>query len=175
MQCCLINYQIFCIWEVNHQHFLEATVCTLQHNVDSLSHQAQNINSKVEGNSEHSTKWYWWMYYCHQSDQWNIKCGGTKSWYTCCAKHQRNSNVESWSWGIEEAYTGETLSVYNPPLFTSLHGYRMCLRLYLDGDGQGKGMHVSLFLVIMKLDYDDLLLWPFKQKVTLFNTILTML
>ena len=42
------------------------------------------------------------------------------------------------------------------------------LRLYLDGDGQGKGSHISLFLVIMKSDYDDLLTWPFKQKVVCF-------
>ena len=40
----------------------------------------------------------------------------------------------------------------------------MCLRLYLDGDGQGKGMHVSLFRIIMKSDYDNLFSWPFKQK-----------
>jgi len=66
---------------------------------------------------------------------------------------------------IEEAKSGKNLSLYSPPFFTSLHRYCMCLRLYLDGDGQGKSIHVSLFLVIMKSDYDDLLTWPFKQKV----------
>ena len=68
---------------------------------------------------------------------------------------------------IEEAKTGKILSLYSPPFFTSLHGYRMCLRLCLNGNGQGKGTHVSLFMVIMKSDYDDFLPWPFKQKVTL--------
>ncbi len=67
----------------------------------------------------------------------------------------------------EEAKTGKTLSLYSPPFFTSQHGYRMCLRLYLNGDGQGKGSHISLFIVMMKSDYDDLLSWPFKHKVTL--------
>ena len=34
-----------------------------------------------------------------------------------------------------------------------LHECWMCVWLYLDGDGGGKGTHVSLFLVIMKSDY----------------------
>jgi len=43
----------------------------------------------------------------------------------------------------------------------------MCARLYLNGDGMGKGTHVSLFFVIMRGQYDALLKWPFRQKVTL--------
>lgn len=43
----------------------------------------------------------------------------------------------------------------------------MCARVYLNGDGMGKGTHMSLFLVIQKGEYDALLPWPFKQKVTL--------
>ena len=38
-----------------------------------------------------------------------------------------------------------------------LHECWIYLRLYLDGDGGGKGSLVSLFLVIMKSDYVDLL------------------
>lgn len=43
----------------------------------------------------------------------------------------------------------------------------MCARLYLNGDGMGKGTHVSLFFVVMRGQYDALLKWPFRQKVTL--------
>ena len=43
----------------------------------------------------------------------------------------------------------------------------MCLFLYLDGDGSGKGTHLSFFLTLMRGEYDALLPWPFKQKVTL--------
>jgi hypothetical protein len=39
------------------------------------------------------------------------------------------------------------------------------MRLYLNGDGVGKGTHISLFFVIMKGEYDLLLSWPFKHKV----------
>src|SRR5688572_487294 len=43
----------------------------------------------------------------------------------------------------------------------------MCARLCLNGDGMGRGSHVSLFFVVMRGQYDALLKWPFRQKVTL--------
>lgn len=67
----------------------------------------------------------------------------------------------------QDAYEGRTLSLYSPPFFTSFHGYRMCIRCYLNGDGSGKGTHISVFFVVMKSEHDDLLPWPFKQKVTI--------
>ncbi len=66
-----------------------------------------------------------------------------------------------------EARVGRTLSLYSPPFYTSAHGYRVCLRAYLNGDGTGRGTHVSLYIVIMKSEYDDLLTWPFAHEVTL--------
>lgn len=66
-----------------------------------------------------------------------------------------------------EARTGKTVSLYSPPFYTSNHGYRLCLRCYLFGDGSGKGSHISLFVVLMKSEYDDLLSWPFKHRVAL--------
>ena len=67
----------------------------------------------------------------------------------------------------QDANDGRVLSLYSPPFFTSFHGYRMCIRCYLNGDGSGKGTHVSVFFVMMKSEHDDLLPWPFKQKVTI--------
>lgn len=54
----------------------------------------------------------------------------------------------------------------NPAAFyTSRYGYKMCLRVYLNGDGTGRGTHLSLFFVVMKGPNDALLRWPFNQKV----------
>lgn len=41
----------------------------------------------------------------------------------------------------------------------------MCLRAYLNGDGTGRGTHLSLFFVLMRGPHDALLRWPFNQKV----------
>lgn len=65
-----------------------------------------------------------------------------------------------------DAITGREVSIYSPCFHTSQHGYKMCARLYLNGDGMGKGTHLSLFFVVMRGDYDALLRWPFRQKVT---------
>ncbi|KAI9543717.1 TNF receptor-associated factor 2 [Dissostichus eleginoides] len=43
----------------------------------------------------------------------------------------------------------------------------MRLRIYLNGDGTGRGTHLSLFFVVMRGNSDPLLKWPFNQKVTL--------
>lgn len=66
-----------------------------------------------------------------------------------------------------EAISGVTMSLYSTPFYTSRHGYKMCCRIYLNGDGLGKGTHMSFFFVIMRGPFDALLEWPFKQKVTL--------
>nr|ALI86639.1 TRAF [Azumapecten farreri] len=67
----------------------------------------------------------------------------------------------------QEARNGRTLSLYSQPFYTSQFGYKMCARVYLNGDGMGKGTHMSLFFVVMRGDFDSLLPWPFQQKVTL--------
>ncbi|XP_069915497.1 TNF receptor-associated factor 2 isoform X1 [Oryctolagus cuniculus] len=54
-----------------------------------------------------------------------------------------------------------------PAFYTSRYGYKMCLRIYLNGDGTGRGTHLSLFFVVMRGPNDALLRWPFNQKVTL--------
>ena len=50
--------------------------------------------------------------------------------------------------------------------------YKMCLRLYLNGDGSGKGTHLSFFLTIMRGEYNALSSWPFQHVVTLMLLIL---
>ncbi|XP_070531729.1 TNF receptor-associated factor 2-like [Ptychodera flava] len=65
-----------------------------------------------------------------------------------------------------DAISGRTPSQYSPFFFTGRYGYKMCARIYLNGDGMGKGNHVSLFFTIMKGEYDAILRWPFRQKVT---------
>ena len=66
-----------------------------------------------------------------------------------------------------EARIGKTISLYSAPFYSGRHGYKLCLRLYMDGDGIGKGTHVSFFLTLLQGEYDALLNWPFKQAVTL--------
>ena len=65
-----------------------------------------------------------------------------------------------------DAVTGQQVSFYSPCFFTSRYGYKMCARIYFNGDGMGRGTHISIFFVVMRGQYDALLRWPFRQKVT---------
>ena len=67
----------------------------------------------------------------------------------------------------KDAISGQTTSLYSPAFYSGHCGYKMCARIYPNGDGIGKNTHISLFFVIMRGHYDALLPWPFSQKVTL--------
>ena len=67
---------------------------------------------------------------------------------------------------FRDAQEKRTLGLYSPPFRTSPHGYCMCICAYLNGDGSGKGKHISMFLVLMKSEHDNLLKWPFERPVT---------
>ena len=66
-----------------------------------------------------------------------------------------------------DAIDGRITSLYSPPFYTAKNGYKMCIRVYLNGDGMGHKTHLSLFFVLMKGEFDALLKWPFDYKVSL--------
>ena len=73
--------------------------------------------------------------------------------------------IDHFSRRYDESISGKTPSIYSPPFYVARFGYKVCARLYPNGDGSGKGTHLSMFLVIMRGEYDALLAWPFIQKV----------
>lgn len=73
--------------------------------------------------------------------------------------------ITEWSKKRKEAVSGQCTSIYSTAFYTSRSGYKMCVRLYPNGDGMGKGTHVSIFFVIMRGNYDALLSWPFNHRV----------
>ena len=66
-----------------------------------------------------------------------------------------------------DAIDGRVTSLSSPPFYTAKNGYKMCIRVYLNGDGMGHKTHLSLFFVLMKGEFDALLKWPFDYKVSL--------
>ena len=51
--------------------------------------------------------------------------------------------------------------------YTHSRGYRMCLKVYPNGVGDGQNTHVSIFVSMMQGRFDDYLKWPFKGEVTI--------
>ncbi|XP_046855204.1 TNF receptor-associated factor 3-like [Xenia sp. Carnegie-2017] len=67
----------------------------------------------------------------------------------------------------QDAINGIKTALYSPPFYSSQYGYKMCGKIYMNGDGFGKGTHLSLFFIVMKGDYDALQTWPFQKKITM--------
>ena len=53
----------------------------------------------------------------------------------------------------------------SPPFYTKPGGYKLYLRVYANGTGDGAGTHVSVFVYILKGEHDDILQWPFKGTI----------
>jgi hypothetical protein len=68
--------------------------------------------------------------------------------------------------GLDDAQSERQTSVYSPAFYSSLDGYKMRARLYLNGDGNARRTHMSLFFVLLRGEYDAILQFPFGFKVT---------
>ena len=66
---------------------------------------------------------------------------------------------------IRDAQSERQTSLYSPPFYSSPVGYKIRIRLYLNGDGNARQTHMSLFLVLMRGRNDLILKFPFSYKV----------
>ena len=53
------------------------------------------------------------------------------------------------------------------PFYTHSQGYKMCLRVTANGEGSGKGTHITVAVYLMKGEFDDQLEWPFRGDITI--------
>ncbi|CAF4691667.1 unnamed protein product, partial [Rotaria socialis] len=65
-----------------------------------------------------------------------------------------------------DAQSERQTSIYSPPFYSSPNGYKMRARLYLNGDGNARRTHMSMFFVLMQSSNDPILKFPFNYKVT---------
>lgn len=54
----------------------------------------------------------------------------------------------------------------SPSFYTSPSGYRMACRVYANGDGDGKGTHLSVRAALLEGKSDSELSWPFAGSIT---------
>ena len=55
---------------------------------------------------------------------------------------------------------------YSRPFYTSMAGYKMCLIVDANGEGDGEGTHISVGTCLMRGEFDSHLKWPFRGTVT---------
>ncbi|XP_028408842.1 TNF receptor-associated factor 3-like isoform X2 [Dendronephthya gigantea] len=59
--------------------------------------------------------------------------------------------IEDYQKKRQDAINGVKTSLYSQPFYSAQYGYKMCAKIYMNGDGFGKGSHLSLFFVVMKV------------------------
>ncbi len=72
--------------------------------------------------------------------------------------------IDNISQRMADALKGKYPTEQSKPFY--VYDYKMCLEIHILGGGNGKNTHMSLFLVIMKGEFDNVLQWPFTSKVT---------
>lgn len=72
--------------------------------------------------------------------------------------------IDGFSEVLRKAKSGEETRKDSSPFYR--HGYKFKLSINPNGFGQGENSYLSVFLIIMKGEYDATLTWPFHKKVT---------
>ena len=75
-------------------------------------------------------------------------------------------NIDKLDFRMAQAKLGKVTVLHSNPCYTKQYGYKYCIRLYLHGDGIGRTTHISIFFILMKSEYDELLPWPMQKRVT---------
>ncbi|CAI9564042.1 unnamed protein product [Staurois parvus] len=157
---------------------LEARTQVFENIISVLNREVDSANTKLAAALEQKNEEQQKVKICEQKIT-DLRCTLATKEMAINELHMRLSTLEQTSydgvflWKISnftqkshDAVTGRAISLYSPAFYTARYGHKVCLRIYLNGDGAGKGTHISLFFAIMKGEYDALLPWPFKHKVT---------
>ncbi|PAA62523.1 hypothetical protein BOX15_Mlig010453g3 [Macrostomum lignano] len=65
-----------------------------------------------------------------------------------------------------EAIDKRVTSIFSQPFLSRHQDFKFRVRLFLNGNKSGKGSHVSVYLVLMQHEFDDIQEWPLKATVS---------
>ena len=64
-----------------------------------------------------------------------------------------------------ESFRANKITWFSNPFNTHSHGYKLCLCVYPNGNGEGTDTHISVYVHMMRGEFDDELNWPFKGTI----------
>ena len=76
--------------------------------------------------------------------------------------------IENFSEVLRQAKAGEKIAIDSSPFHTDRaesYGYKLKITVEPNGSGSAKNTYLSVFIIVMKGEYDAILPWPFKKKV----------
>ena len=77
--------------------------------------------------------------------------------------------IDGYSEALRQAKTGEKKVLYSEPFYTKTetdsYGYRVKVLIYPNGVESAKNKYLSVYIKVIKGEYDAILPWPFERKV----------
>ena len=73
-------------------------------------------------------------------------------------------SFSNFNYRIWQAKTSSKLCFFSQPFFIEPYGYKMCIAICPNGN-PAQNTHLAVFVHLLRSNNDDLLSWPFKQKV----------
>ena len=67
---------------------------------------------------------------------------------------------------MQKAKYGSKMFYCSDPFLTGPYGYKMCVEFHPNGLNTGWNTHLSIFVCLLRGEYDDILPWPFTKKIT---------
>nr|ALJ01851.1 TRAF [Mizuhopecten yessoensis] len=122
----------------------EQSLVEIQQKNDTLERTNRDLRSKVK-NLESTI-----------ADIEGRTCNGTYLW-----------KIKNYSKFRREAEHGDTTAIHSPPFYSNFYGYKLCIRVNLNGVDSARGTHLSVFIHFMQGEYDDILEWPFSGRIVL--------
>lgn len=87
------------------------------------------------------------------------------------SKHKSMEEFPAYTWTVTDfwekvsrAKNGREDRIESDSFYLGVHGYKMKLRMFPNGLREGKNAYISLFVALMKGQYDAFLPWPFRYK-----------
>ena len=74
--------------------------------------------------------------------------------------------IQNFDQSLQAAKEGSKERLHSEPFYTSPQKYKMKIQLCPNGSGEAKNTHLSVFITIIKGEYDAILPWPFLPQVT---------
>lgn len=146
------------------QEELKGTETQLKQSMEELKLENQMLRQQVDEHNQDIRKMK--AYYGYRSFE-NVKAevDSCKKDMMALHTHLRLLPVEVTLRNFEISRANK-IKWLSDPFYTHSHGYKLCLCVYPNGQSDGLDTHVSVYVYIMRGDFDDELIWPFKNTVT---------
>lgn len=66
---------------------------------------------------------------------------------------------------LSDARSNLRSTIYSESFYSGIPGYKLCLRINLDGVDARSRNYLSIYVHLMQGDYDDIMEWPFNRRI----------